>query len=398
MKNSIYYIIALCLLYIYLHNPILSFTGLGALKFLYLFLPFLILPQVRCLIKSQKRVLYSFIAITFFGVFRTLLGGDSTYIYTSIIACIEVFIIPIILLYVFAKWNIDITKALLGVAAISCLITVVSLFNPSFHSLIRGLMVEDEILEKRIYRGYGLSEGLTYAYGIILGMIGGFSLPYLSKYKWFMLFLPLIILSIMVNARTGMLIFGGCIGVYLISNYKIGLKLLFILSVIGVILSYTPITFSLSDIAFEEEYTAIFIEEFFNQLSDTFLGTDKAMSSTTDTLFKEMIVWPNSLDEWIIGRGESIFLGAENSDIGYILQLNYGGLVYLLLVIVLLCQLLKQIDSVFVKSILILTFLVANIKGEFVINSGGFRLFVLICYVYGCDYCNTCFTNKYISK
>lgn len=390
MRNVLVYLIALCTFYIYLHNPVLSATGFGTLKFLYCLLPFLMYPQVKTLLKSQQKVLYLFYSIIIFCVIRTLLGGNFTYIYTSITALIEAFIIPIILISLSWKYNFNVIKVLLLVAALSCLITIMSLFMPSFHLWIRGLMIEYELFEKMVYRGYGFSDGLSYAYGIILGLIGGISLPYLHKYKWFIVFLPLLALSIMVNARTGMIIYMGCIGIFLLKNLKVGLKFILYTCILFLILSYTNISLSLSNIAFEEEYTSIFIEEFFNELSDMFLGTDKASFSTSDTLFKEMIVWPNDFIEWLIGSGKNIFLGKKNSDIGFILQLNYGGLVYLFLLIAIVYQLIKQISNKYIKYILMLTFVVANIKGDFILNSGGFRLFIIIVLIYSCN-------NKWLS-
>ena len=219
-------------------------------------------------------------------------------------------------------------------------------------------MVENNIFEIFTFRGYGFSEGLTYAYGIVLGLIGGVSLLYFNKYKWIVFFLPLLALSILVNARTGMIVLLGCLILYSFMNRKIGLKLLSLLILI--------VTALLSvDFVFEDDYTIVFIEEFFKELGDIFMGTNTARTSTADVLLKDHLVLPTYFEEWFLGSGISIFRSIENSDVGYVIQLNYGGVVYLLLLVILLFQLLKQVDNKYILLILLFTFLVANLKVYF---------------------------------
>lgn len=374
MKNLFCFFAALFLLYVYLHNPVLSFTGFGMIKFMYLLLPFVLLPEVQRMVRLHQGVWYSFIAVFIYCIFRTVIGGNSAFIYTALVACIECFFLPIILIYFIKKWNVNVVDVLFVVGAISCIITILCLFVPSFQSFIRSLMIEYEIFDKMKYRGFGFSEGLTYAYGIILGLLAGFSFPYLARKKWFIPFLPLLALAVLVNARTGMVVFLGCLAIFFLMNFKMGFRLFVSLCVIVFALSFVEIDFA-------DDYTVVFIQEFFYELGDFFMGTDNASYSTADVLLKKHIVLPNGID-WVFGSGQSIYLAQKNSDVGYILQLNYGGIVYMLLMGILLYQFLRLIDNKYLLLILLFTFGIANLKGPFIPNSGGFRLFVLLCFIY----------------
>ena len=101
-------------------------------------------------------------------------------------------------------------------------------------------------------------------------------------------------------------------------------------------------------------------------------------------MVESMVFWPEDLSQWTVGRGVSVFGGEKNmnSDIGYINQINYGGLIYVLLILYLFIVLIKRmlkskIDKFFIYSFIFISLLL-NFKTSFFTNVGIFRLFILI--------------------
>lgn len=387
MGRAITGIFILFILYIYLHNPVLVFTGgIGSLKLLYpLFLgyAFMRINTVYHFFKNYKIEWYYFIAILLFVILRTVVGGDVTYVRTTMVAIVEAFIIPIILLHFFATSKLksdDFIKLLLITGAVSSLISLACIASPALNMWTKEIMVQDEYLQENIFRGFGISDGLTYAYGIIQGTIFSIGLFHIKKHKWFSLFLPIVLISIAFNARTGLLVAAVGVIVFVIFHAK-SFKSLFPLLVL-LPLGYFVLINMGNYISFEED-SLEFVFNFFDQAKDIVSSGDTSAGVTTDILFNEMIVFPTDFVEWILGTGKSVFLSQENSDIGFILQLNYGGIVYIILLTLLMWRILKTVR--YEKKyfyLFVFTFLIANTKGDFIINSGGFRLVILMCFYF----------------
>ena len=91
-----------------------------------------------------------------------------------------------------------------------------------------------------------------------------------------------------------------------------------------------------------------------------------------------MWVLPETISEWIVGKGKHIYTEYQNSsDVGFILQLNYGGIIYLILLLNLIISIFSNINRKEHNRILlffIITVIISNLKGEFIINSSGFRV------------------------
>lgn len=97
-------------------------------------------------------------------------------------------------------------------------------------------------------------------------------------------------------------------------------------------------------------------------------------------LFGQFIFFSDNPHEIIWGTGKNVFYGAYisgngfvNSDVGYIQQISYGGIVYLLLIvsffILMFIKLIKSTDhdsfNKFIPFTFIFTILLCNIKGNF---------------------------------
>lgn len=376
------YIIATILLYFYFHNPIFNMLGIGSIKLLYPLLLLYIFKDYRKGLFSFKNVFVCYVLLFGFSIFRFILGGDVLYIYKSIIDCIETLFLPISLIILFKNNNIPFIKILIYVGALSTLITILCLVIPTFNLYVKQFLQETEFLKENTFRGFGISDNLVYAYGCILAIIVGIYLRYNYTNKWFMFFIPLIGLSILVNARIGFVIFFFAFFLYLFFNPKFILKTLIGLGVLIILF------ISQTNFMFEDANTLVFIEQFFLEIKDILLGTNEARGSTVDTLMGDMFVLPSYFEEWIMGTGKNIFLGEQNSDVGFLLQLNYGGIVYIVLLFLLIYNFFVKIKDRYILYFFICATLIANIKGAFIINSGGSRvIFITIIFLVINNYC-----------
>ena len=107
---------------------------------------------------------------------------------------------------------------------------------------------------------------------------------------------------------------------------------------------------------------------------DFIYGTNMSSSNVFVTL-QDMILFPNSLEEWIFGTGQFIY---TKSDIGFILQLYYGGLFYLLLLLINYFITIKLIDNKYLFVCSIIMLLIANYKGVYLEYNDGFKVITFI--------------------
>lgn len=373
MKN----LLLIVLLYFYLHNPIFASLGFGVIKLLY---PLLIViladsSAKRLIIQNKSLMLLYVMLIIYCGV-RTIAGGDSQYIYNSLVAFIELFFIPILLVSISLHFRVDLVKQILLVGCLSCALTVLALMIPSIKELQTSLLIENEYLEKNTYRGFGLSEGLTYSYGFVLAIIGILSLNYYNKYRWAIYLLPFIAVAILVNARTPFIVLVISLGLYLLAKSKGGRSKGGIIAMIIIAFLSLPIFVEVSG------DTANFITQFFLEIKDVFTGGNEANYSTFNTLFVEMFVLPDNFFEWVVGTGESLYLSSNSTDMGWLLQLNYGGIIYLSLLAIVTSLFLKNIPRGFLLITFIICIMIGNTKGDFLSNSGGFRLISLLSFYF----------------
>ena len=103
------------------------------------------------------------------------------------------------------------------------------------------------------------------------------------------------------------------------------------------------------------------INNFYLEIGDLFTGSTNADYNTTQTLFVDMVVLPSNTIEWIFGSGQSLFLSYSNStDVGFFLKLNYGGLVFtgmlLILVLMIFFKTFKEKESRWFSVLFLISF------------------------------------------
>ena len=124
--------------------------------------------------------------------------------------------------------------------------------------------------------------------------------------------------------------------------------------------------------------------DFFSDTQDFVTGKDYSPSSNYQYLFSgSMIFFPPDFLGLIFGTGENIlFSRVHHSDIGYVNQIYYGGITYLLIMFVFLWKMFKRnyynTASKLLAIVFFLVLPVANYKGiAFFVPSGFFRLITL---------------------
>lgn len=373
------FIVLLICTYFYLYNPV--FSVLPTADSLMLLYPLCLLytkSEYRAGIKDIQDILKYWFLLFLYITATTIMGGDQVYLYGWIGYLIETILITYFLSIIIVKNNINIVTILLTASSIAATISCLCLFVPVFDSLIRAIQIEyTEVNSQIVFRAYGLAQGLNFDYGVIQGLIFGIGLFYLKSNRWYILFIPFVIISILINARTGFIVVILALIFYSISNksYKSLFAGVLIFSLLG--LTYK----SLKDLIPTDTY--LWIEEFFLELGDAVFGTNNAQYNTGETL-NEMLIWPQDAMSWIFGTGHSLFRvkSGAHSDVGYINQLAYGGLIYMLLLFFMCWRTLKK-DKPYIQKnlflLVIVTLLLVNFKGTAIGNNGGiFKLVSLL--------------------
>lgn len=388
------------ILYIYIFSPHFYFLGgKGVIKLLYPLLLMIFFSQdVRTLIYKNKKLIFAFLLIILFAVFRTSFNGDYNYISSSLVALIEIAILPAILIVLINKKEDKFLSKLIFTGVIASIISTLTLLLPGVRVWIINNTVSSDYLQSVFHRGFGLGESLTYSYSISLAIILMIGLYNIKEYKWVVFFIPAFFIGIMLNARIGgVIVIVGLLIYFISQNITKSLRIivpLIIIVIIGFKISsfYEIINESQKD----------FVLQFWLELKDFILNTNDAKHSTSSALFGRMWVLPETISEWIVGKGKHIYTEYQNSsDVGFILQLNYGGIIYLILLLNLLVSLFGHFNRKKHSRILvffIITVIISNSKGEFIINSSGFRVLSILALYLSSITTNRYKTDKWIKK
>lgn len=242
-----------------------------------------------------------------------------------------------------------------------------------------------------VSRGYGLAKNHLFAFPFSQGLIAVIGLYISIKTKSFLwLFISLLIaVTAFINARIGLLpiilFFVSYFTLYFVLRlltFQLSFKLLIkvlIVGLFGYLLAYQLLN--------TKE-----LEDNFEKLTETSIATyellfeNKKTSTYEDLFSSDFWKMPHTTREWILGGS----FDSLNSDVGYIRNLHYGGLSYIIIfyfcMIVLVIKILKVIgfqnDKSISKSILIITIMislfVAEIKGNIFSINETMRLIILL--------------------
>ncbi len=381
------YILFVVLLYLFIYNPPFQFISSS-------FVELMIIPSVFYIILSWrwysfakifKVEFFLFGLIIMFSFFRELGMSESVFFRANVLLLIESLVVPyaLIIFYSTIMFKNNLFKEIILVGTIAAVITLMMIFLPPLNIFIKNSLKTGEFEDLIAFRSFGLSEGLTFSYGVVQGLVFALAFYYSRLNSKYLLLLPLLLISIFFNARSGLIPVVFILGYFSIVefNFKfIGLSFL-----VGFILYFLLFV---TDIFADYKETIEWAFDFFVQISDFLAGNaDQSDTNTFSTLFGDMAVFPQNTFEWMFGSGENIFLlKSGNSDVGYIIQLNYGGLIYMFLLFLFISYLIWRLRFLLKNNkwfILLISFtiLLGNVKGMFISVNANFRL-IMIMYCY----------------
>lgn len=381
------YVIIIILLYLYIFNPPFSFLPVGPIKFIYVICLFYFISKKKfqSFYNLFKVEIVLSLIILLFTYFRGIVLGDAVvYMRNNFSFFFESLFLPYFLV-VYYKSKLkdgDMLDTIIIVSFIAALITVVLIAFPSISNFVNNSLLSTNnvtILEDEMssFRRFGLAEGLTYGYGIVQGIVLAICLYLVEKDKKYYLFIPFLFLSILFNARSGfvpiILMF-----LYLMivkRRVKLLLSILVIVLLGFILLNYTSIFDSKKD-------TLMWGVDFIQQIVGIFDGSATGTNNYLKAFLSYMFIVPDTTNGIILGDGINVFNNPNlliHTDVGYSQQLNFGGLVYIILLFTLISYMFKRVRfEKWYSFLFLLTIITMNLKGYFLWSNCASKLLFLV--------------------
>ncbi len=391
MKQKIAYIFFILLLYLFLFDPPF-YMFRGALRFSNLILAssFIYIihywKSIKQIVSFQKRELHLFSILFIFIIIRCALQLEMSFVNKTLMAFLNIFMVLPFLIH-FAKKNgfgseDQIVRAIMITCTIATIITMICIGNSIVQEVVKFQILqmdEEEYLFKNEYRGFGLASKLTSNYGFILGFIAGVGCFYLKRNKWFLFCIPFMIIAGVVNSRTSVIIASEIIIIYLFFS-KQKLYAVIIGIVAFMFLNYFE---SFLELIGVNDRTFDWIMSFQDQVSSVAKTGNIHSSYTANIIFGSHVIWPENIDEWMLGRGYDIFYASGfHSDNGWIRQLNFGGLFYILLFYYIMIFLMRRLVNSHQRVYMLIFLLVFSVVNSKTMSYPGDTLFPLMMLFY----------------
>lgn len=365
-----------------LYTPIANLIGAVASSLLFVLLDlmlavYIIFSKIKIVEMMQKiKLIELLIAILFASVyvaFRSAFSGNESRIFQNLQIIVQIvyfFEILSIMYYRFRYSKYDIMSFFLNVVFIQGIVAVLMLLFPTFHDVALHLYYAGGteniyISSKRIY---GLSSEYTFTTPIVNGLFAVMAIFLaLKKSKLYIFYLPIILLLVLLNGRTGLIVFmiGFIIILIMNSDNPINSSIIFFFIAVG-----AYITFSLVQTLSPDTY--FWIQSFFSDTSNLVDG-----NVTGNYTQLQMQLPQNNL---LFGYGFRIYdlsrivtrdYIMQRSDVGYANDLFLGGIVYIILLYIpILLYIFKSVrnDKLFkgtgLSILLVIALLIADYKGE----------------------------------
>lgn len=268
--------------------------------------------------------------------------------------------------------------------------SLILFLNPDLNEFIKADILRtldiDTFQDALLMRGFGLSDSLLYAYPIALGLGACYILENVkNKLLSISLFLILLI-SILINARIGIV---PVIGYFV---YLLLLKRKFMIVFLAPILIVLLYNFAENSGWLDQySYFSEWISSGFDDTLSLFQGSEV---SGNYSVLSTMFHIPENL---LFGSGDYIFISYFiHSDIGFVLQLYYGGIIYVFLILLFFYVLLMNLKKYlswrdWFPIIFVITVVFSNLKGNFFSSNPAMHTIVFL-YVF------TIYYNKQYPK
>ncbi|MFK8245191.1 hypothetical protein [Leuconostoc mesenteroides] len=350
----------------------LSFVVFDVLLFLYL-----VFSKIEIIKLVQKTKLLELLVAIFvasvYVAFRSAFSGNESRIFQNLqieVQIIYFFELLLAMHYRFRYSKYEIMLFFLNVVMIQGLIAISMLFLTNFHNVALHLYYAGStenafISAKRIY---GLSSEYTFTTPIVNGIFGVIAVFFsLKKSKLYLLYLPIILLLVLLNGRTGLVVFGIGSIIIIFKNAK-RLSSLLILSASSALGIY--LTFYLLKTLSQDTYVWIisFFSDTLNLINGDATGNYTQLGMQ---LPKDNLLFGYGFRIYDLNTILSNITIYQRSDIGYANDLFLGGIVYIILLyipILFYVYLSTANDNKFkgtgLSFFLIIALLIADYKGE----------------------------------
>lgn len=278
----------------------------------------------------------------------------------------------------------DLPAAVSVAGLVAALLTLLLFLAPGIDSLYRSIQL-DSIYDRYAgfdvrYRAYGVSENLTFTYGYLMGVFAGYFYLQSKHGMRYLLVAAMCLMSAGLNARIGFFPFIVMV-VYGLTVHRMVRPMAYSSAIALLLVWYAGYSdFDTTHFG----WVVGFFEDIYGVLSG---GRVEDSTGAIRALFGDFLVWPQGLSEWFFGSGASLYLSWDtNSDIGYILQLNYAGLFFV--AILLSYQVFASVRIFkllgvrhWFPFVFVLSMVVLNFKGFlFAATPGGRVVFMLYIY------------------
>lgn len=379
-----YSIFCVIYIYIFLYSPVLNGipipTPLFLLPFTFVFFfnKISVIARFFLLFRTEITILFVLLMYVFFLDFTY---GRNVYFTHVFYYIFEVFPLSYFIVdFFFKKSNKEsFFKLLILVGTIAAFISVLSYLSPSINNFIAFFLKGNDFTNNSIGRNYGFAFGFLYQYPLCQGIIAVLALRMISENKSYIIPFLLILFSIVINARIGLL----PIILYLLLNLNFKSLIYLGLFLSTFIIANTAGLFS----KYQEliDWNLIMFYDF----SDYFFNTNYSAYGSDGSFFtfiiENFLVYPSTTFGWIFGELREVFSDPiKNSDIGYINDLIYGGLILVILIMFFFMKIsmrlwqIKDKESKLFALLFFGIFLIANVKGEFFRPSPANRVIILI--------------------
>ncbi|GHT33457.1 membrane protein [Bacteroidia bacterium] len=396
-KELIVYSPIIFLLYLYLFQPPIIISKYYYIGFEFIFflvyVIFINKKLVSSFVNRFPKESFLLLCIVFYSLIRELFANEIVYFDRFSSWAFQSFLFGFVIIDWLNQHNrnknekTNLFSLFYWTAFVASLLSFFLFTSSTFDSYYTSSVVVEDFeayahYEKR-HRLYGIAENLSFTFSYVLGFFAGYTILVIKNNYLLIIPFVLFLLGVILNARIGffaVLIF--LIYQLIISKDYRSFSSFFMIFLL-LIVSY---------LTFFDGYLTLFLTnkdwvvEFFYEISDMLLGTNYLQTNETTiaTLMGRFIIWPETFSQWIFGSGKSLFFDSKtNTDVGYILQLNYGGLILITLIFSLLVVMIYRLKFylrlkhwfffVFLCSVLIL-----NFKGFLFAATPGGRLFFLL--------------------
>lgn len=389
LRNIVLWPLMMLLTYLYVFNPPFQQLPISPSKVLYLILlPIFFLKYKRVFFSEYMPEVKIFLAIIIYSFLVKLsTSSDTIYAQTNIFLLIEslfnAFTLACLLFWVFED---KVERVFFWCSVIASLISVYLIVNPGLNDFVRNsLLVPERDLGAGFFsfRSFGISESLLFTYPVSLGIASCICLENAKEKPLCYLFLPILLVAIMFNARIGFVPVLVYLGYRIVLVRDISLVFRF-----AALLGIGILLLKASGILEEYEATVTWLMDGFTEVINLLTGKEGDKKGNVDVL-STMIIFPKTILGLVFGTGKDVYLlsSVGHSDIGYILQVYYGGIIYLVLLLSFIFSISRRLKRSntqhrWFNYVFIATVLLCNVKGYFITTNSGMRTLMLLAFIY----------------